>query len=91
MTRVQALIRAESFPRFTMSILTFADGHRDVTWSPDDEGSVAVAEREFANAVGNGMSAFSVGEEAGVGTEQIKSFDPETHERVVLIPQTQGG
>ena len=90
MTRVQALIRAEAFPRFTMSILTFADGHRDVTWSPDDEGSVAVVEREFSGAIENGMSAFSVGEE-GVGTEQIKDFDPKTHERVVLIPQTQGG
>ena len=62
-----------------------------MTWSTDDEGSVAVAEREFEGAIGRGMSAFSVGEEGGVGTEQIKSFDPKTHERVVLVPQTQGG
>ncbi len=89
MTRVSALKMAESFPKNTLCILTKEDGHEEFTWDPDDAGSVAVAEREFAAAKGQGMTGVHI-DENGVG-EAITTFDPDTHERVVMTPQIQGG
>ena len=78
MTRVQAIKRAETFPKHTMSILTVDDGDREVTWNPDDSGSVAIAEAEFSVARANGMTGVSVGEDGQkhviVNTISIMTF-----------------
>ncbi len=89
MSRVAAMKRAEKFAPFTMSILSQSLGDREVTWNPEDEGSVAVAEKEFDKAVSTGMFGMSVGPD-GVGAEQITKFDP-TAEAIVVAPQIQGG
>ena len=89
MSRVAAIKRAEKFAPYTMSILSTELGDREFTWNPEDEGSVAVAEREFSKARENGMFAMSVGVE-GVGSELITEFDP-TAEAIVVAPQIQGG
>ena len=89
MSRVAAIKRAEKFAPYTMSILSKELGDREITWNPEDGGSVAVAEREFDNALGNGMFGMSVGAE-GVGSEVITKFEP-TAEAIVVAPQIQGG
>ena len=89
MTRVEALRMAESFPKHTLCVLTVDHGHQEWSWDPSDSGSVATVEREFNRAKDKGMTAVHV-DENGVG-EVISNFDPQTHERVVMTPQIQGG
>ncbi len=89
MTRVSALKMAESFPKHTLCVLSKEHGHEEFSWDPSDSGSVAIAEREFAAAKGQGMTGIHI-DENGVG-EAISTFDPDTHERVVMTPQIQGG
>lgn len=89
MTRVQAIKKAETFPKHTMSILTIDDGDREVTWNPDDSGSVAIAEKEFSVARANGLTGVSVGED-GQGSEVIRTFEPDAH-AIVMAPQIIGG
>lgn len=89
MTRVSALRMAEKFPKWTLCVLSVGHGHEEFTWDPSDSGSVALAEREFNSAKGKGMTGVHI-DENGVG-EAISDFDPQTHERVVMTPQIQGG
>lgn len=89
MTRVEHLRLAESFPRHTLSILTVEDGHREVTWDPNDEGSVALATREFNSAKADGRVAVDVGEN-GQGAEVISEFDPSAR-TIVMHPPLKGG
>ena len=89
MTRVEAIKRAETFPKHTMSILSVALGDQEFSWDPDDAGSVAVAEREFDIARKNGMTGVSVGAD-GQGSEVISKFDPEA-DAIVVAPQIIGG
>ncbi len=88
-SRVKHLIAAESFPPYTLSILTVADGHNEMTWDPDDAGSVAVAERKFDEAIIDGGAGVSVGSD-GQGSEAIGDFDPNA-DAIVVHPQIQGG
>lgn len=89
MTRVQHLKLAENFAPHTLSILTVADGHREVSWDPDDGGSVAVAEKEFDDALAAGGAGVSVGRD-GQGSEATSAFDPNA-EALVVHPQITGG
>lgn len=89
MTRVEALKLAEKFPKYTLCVLSAAAGHEEYTWDPDDEASSAVAVLEFNHAKRDGMTGVHI-DENGVG-ETIGNLDPKTHERVVMIPQIQGG
>ena len=89
MTRVSALTLAAKFPKYTLCILSASAGHDEFTWSPDNEESSAVAVLEYSKARADGMTGVNI-DENGVG-EAIGTFDPKTHERVVMIPQIQGG
>lgn len=65
-------------------------GDTQVEWDTDIEETVKKAEGEFANYVQNlRFAAFAGG--AGVETpEQIRSFDPNAEE-IVMVPQIVGG
>ena len=89
MTRVEAIKRAETFAKHTMSILSVQLGDREFTWDPDNGGGVAIAEREFDLARKNGMTGISVGAD-GQGSEVITKFDPEL-DAIVVAPQIIGG
>lgn len=89
MTRVEALKLAAKFPKYTLCVLSASAGHDEWSWDPNDEGSTAVAVMEFEKAQKDGMTGVHI-DENGVG-EAIQNFDPQTHERVVMIPQIQGG
>lgn len=71
-----------------LRILDRNEGDRSFEWDPDDGGAVAVAEREFDDAIGNGMTGFGV--KAGKETAVIKEFDPEA-DVIVVAPQYVGG
>ena len=73
--------------KHVMRILDIKKGDYEITWSPDDSGSVAVAEREFEGAKSRGLDAYQSKE--GVDTLAAR-FDPEA-DAVVLAPRINGG
>ena len=82
-------------PKGVMEVMD-PTGHTTVTWNPDDQTSVADAQREFDRLRRNGYSAFrlDVTHENGCVTEQkgelINRFDPQAG-KVMMVPQLEGG
>lgn len=64
-------------------------GDGRITWDQDQEGSVAVAEREFNELTERGFSSVAIGPN-GESQGVMDRFDPEV-EQAVMIGPAQGG
>jgi hypothetical protein len=70
-----------------LRILDIAKGDYEYTWTPDDAGAVAVAEKEFTAAERRGL----VGYQSKDGVDTLtRTFDPDA-QTVVLAPRINGG
>jgi len=74
-----------------MSELAIMDhtGDTKVIWSRENEDEVAAAKAQFQTLVGKGFAAFKVLKKGEAG-EQIREFDANL-EKIILVPQMQGG
>jgi len=66
-----------------------ATGHTELTWDTRDQASVDAARKKFDDLLGRRYLAFKVNDDGTKG-EQIRAFDPEI-EDMILIPPMQGG
>ena len=72
----------------SMSVMD-STGHSKIDWDPSDPESVSDAEQMFDDLTEKGYAAFRIKYEASQG-EQIKDFDPDAHE-LIMVPPLAGG
>lgn len=65
-------------------------GDTKLMWDSDNETEVANARRTFDEMKKKGFTAYSVYGKDGAKGEQIREFDPKA-EKIILVPQMQGG
>ena len=65
------------------------EGDKQYAWSTTEKDSVALAEQVFTERIGKGYAAFRI-DSGGSGGEQIRAFDPEA-ENIIMMQQLAGG
>ena len=83
---VVSALRGET-DKHILRILDIEAGDYEFEWTPDDSGAVAVAEREFDDAMEKGMAGYQTKDEVDTLT---KTFDPEA-QTIVVAPRINGG
>lgn len=71
-----------------LRILHVTEGDYELTWDPNDSGSVAVAEKEFKEAKAHGLRGFESGADGALAG--VQEFNPQA-DVVVMAPQINGG
>lgn len=71
-----------------LRILHVTKGDYELTWDPNDSGSVALAEKEFDTAKEQGLRGFESGADGALAG--VQEFNPQA-DVVVMAPQINGG
>lgn len=82
------LLAYEEYEMPEMNIMDLS-GHSKIEWDPDDPESVENARKMFDDLLEKGYAAFRVKYVADKG-ENVKEFDPEAHE-LLMVPPMAGG
>lgn len=72
-----------------LEVMTAKEGHLTVGWDQENEQETRVARETFTRMMGKGYAAYRNTEGAAPG-EQIREFDPEA-ENILLMPPMAAG
>lgn len=89
MSVVTMIKEAEQSEERTLSIMDMDEGDFKITWDPDEEDQVDMAQAAFDKAKKKGMAAFSVDKKGKKG-RKISAFDPDS-EAIIMAPALVGG